>query len=248
MRRVRRRNRSRLDLDRSGRCVEAKASFLVGCDGAHSAVRPLMGSTFVGGLYQAAFMLADVDIEGRLPCDQMQLCPHESGPWRFSRSIRHDGGSWRPSWRRKETFHPWNWCKTCSTPRLGRDRGPGFALEGKRWFGTGVDCSPALGVRFWLVCDPADAVSARKALNHLPEPFKDLVKLRVAPGLVFPIRLRRCSNSSCAPSAGRLRYPALSGPRSSTRLATVARSVVECQSCCSALPLSTSAAARNLSR
>jgi len=57
-----------------------RASFVVGCDGAHSAVRHLLDLTFAGGEYDAAFMLADVDTDESLPADQLQLCPSESGP------------------------------------------------------------------------------------------------------------------------------------------------------------------------
>src|SRR5215467_13282248 len=57
-----------------------RASFVVGCDGAHSAVRHLLDLPFAGGEYDAAFMLADVDTDESLPADQLQLCPSESGP------------------------------------------------------------------------------------------------------------------------------------------------------------------------
>jgi 2-polyprenyl-6-methoxyphenol hydroxylase-like FAD-dependent oxidoreductase len=67
-----------VDLD--GKTLDIEASFVVGCDGAHSAVRRLMGSPFEGGEYQASFMLADVETNDDLPADQMQICPHESGP------------------------------------------------------------------------------------------------------------------------------------------------------------------------
>ncbi|HEY6456625.1 MAG TPA: FAD-dependent monooxygenase [Steroidobacteraceae bacterium] len=57
-----------------------RTSFLVGCDGAHSAVRHLLDLPFAGGDYSASFMLADVETNEALPADEMQLCPHESGP------------------------------------------------------------------------------------------------------------------------------------------------------------------------
>jgi 2-polyprenyl-6-methoxyphenol hydroxylase-like FAD-dependent oxidoreductase len=66
--------------ERRGEALELRASFVVGCDGAHSAVRALMGVPFEGGEYHAAFMLADIDTNETLPADQMQICPHASGP------------------------------------------------------------------------------------------------------------------------------------------------------------------------
>ena len=56
------------------------ASFVVGCDGAHSAVRHLLKLPLEGGEYPDSFMLADIEINGSLPADQLQLCPSEFGP------------------------------------------------------------------------------------------------------------------------------------------------------------------------
>jgi 2-polyprenyl-6-methoxyphenol hydroxylase-like FAD-dependent oxidoreductase len=67
-------------VDQSGKSIDIEASFVVGCDGSHSAVRRLIGSPFEGGEYEASFMLADVDTNEELPADQMQVCPNESGP------------------------------------------------------------------------------------------------------------------------------------------------------------------------
>jgi 2-polyprenyl-6-methoxyphenol hydroxylase-like FAD-dependent oxidoreductase len=67
-------------VDQLGKAIDIEASFVVGCDGSHSAVRGLLGSPFEGGEYAASFMLADVDTNDALPADQMQVCPHESGP------------------------------------------------------------------------------------------------------------------------------------------------------------------------
>ncbi len=58
--------------------VEAK--YLVGCDGAHSAVRHLLGLPFEGGDYAEQFMLADAITNDVLPGDEMQLCPSQDGP------------------------------------------------------------------------------------------------------------------------------------------------------------------------
>lgn len=67
-------------LERKGERITLRASFVVGCDGAHSAVRRQLGLPFDGEEYDASFMLADADTNETLPADQMQLCPHESGP------------------------------------------------------------------------------------------------------------------------------------------------------------------------
>lgn len=67
-------------LDRKGERIEATALFLVGCDGAHSAVRHLLDLSFEGAQYAASFMLADVYTNEVLPGDELQLCPSEFGP------------------------------------------------------------------------------------------------------------------------------------------------------------------------
>jgi 2-polyprenyl-6-methoxyphenol hydroxylase-like FAD-dependent oxidoreductase len=67
-------------LDHNGRRLEASARFLVGCDGAHSAVRHLLNLPFEGMAYEASFLLADVQTNEALPANEMQLCPSELGP------------------------------------------------------------------------------------------------------------------------------------------------------------------------
>lgn len=67
-------------LDKKGRRLEVTATFVVGCDGAHSTVRHLLNLPFEGGAYEALFLLADVETNGTLPADQLQLCPSEFGP------------------------------------------------------------------------------------------------------------------------------------------------------------------------
>lgn len=47
----------------SGQSADSKASFLVGCDGAHSVVRHRLGLEFVGSAMEETFLLADVAIE-----------------------------------------------------------------------------------------------------------------------------------------------------------------------------------------
>ena len=70
----------RATLDRNGERSELTAAFVVGCDGAHSAVRHLLNLPFEGAQYDASFMLADIETNETLPADEMQLCPSEFGP------------------------------------------------------------------------------------------------------------------------------------------------------------------------
>jgi 2-polyprenyl-6-methoxyphenol hydroxylase-like FAD-dependent oxidoreductase len=67
-------------LDHKGQRFEVTAAFVVGCDGAHSAVRHLLNLPFEGAEYNDLFMLADVETNETLPADQLQLCPSEHGP------------------------------------------------------------------------------------------------------------------------------------------------------------------------
>jgi 2-polyprenyl-6-methoxyphenol hydroxylase-like FAD-dependent oxidoreductase len=65
---------------KEGKSVQFRASFVVGCDGAHSSVRKALGLPFLGGEYEDTFMLADIETNDILPADQLQLCPSEFGP------------------------------------------------------------------------------------------------------------------------------------------------------------------------
>ena len=59
------RNRVRASLAHAGGDVEeASASYLCGCDGAHSVVRQTLGIGFTGGTYDQLFFVADVKIDG----------------------------------------------------------------------------------------------------------------------------------------------------------------------------------------
>lgn len=66
--------------NRKGGAIKIKASFVVGCDGAHSSVRHVLNLPFEGAIYDASFMLADVTTNDALPGEEMQLCPSERGP------------------------------------------------------------------------------------------------------------------------------------------------------------------------
>ena len=67
-------------LDHRGERTTVRAAFLVGCDGAHSAVRKTINVPLEGGEYADTFMLADIETNDALPADQLQLCPSELGP------------------------------------------------------------------------------------------------------------------------------------------------------------------------
>jgi 2-polyprenyl-6-methoxyphenol hydroxylase-like FAD-dependent oxidoreductase len=67
-------------LDHKGTKEEVTAAFMIGCDGAHSAVRHLLNLSFEGSQYDDLFMLADVESNETLPADELQLCPSELGP------------------------------------------------------------------------------------------------------------------------------------------------------------------------
>ncbi len=67
-------------LDRKGQRRDLSAAWVVGCDGAHSAVRHLLNLPFKGAEYHELFLLADIETNETLPADRLQLCPNESGP------------------------------------------------------------------------------------------------------------------------------------------------------------------------
>jgi len=67
-------------LDCKGERRELKAAYVVGCDGAHSAVRHALNLQFWGGAYDATFMLADIETNEAVPADELQLCPSKFGP------------------------------------------------------------------------------------------------------------------------------------------------------------------------
>ena len=67
-------------LNRKGEVATVTASFVVGCDGSHSAVRHLLKLPFEGAQYEDSFILADIETNESLPADELQLCPSELGP------------------------------------------------------------------------------------------------------------------------------------------------------------------------
>lgn len=67
-------------IEHKGEPSTLRASVVVGCDGAHSAVRHLLNIPFEGGEYDSSFALADIETNEILPAAELQLCPSEFGP------------------------------------------------------------------------------------------------------------------------------------------------------------------------
>ncbi|MEV6957333.1 FAD-dependent monooxygenase [Streptomyces sp. NPDC051183] len=86
----------------SGTREEVRSGFLVGCDGAHSAVRKGLGLAFEGGAFPEEYMLADVQVDWDLPhgygvrsmhrgedgaLDDVLVCIPLPGPGRYRLSM-----------------------------------------------------------------------------------------------------------------------------------------------------------------
>lgn len=67
-------------IEQGDKSQKISASILVGCDGAHSAVRHQINLPFEGAEYEGSFLLADVETNTVLPANELQLCPNEFGP------------------------------------------------------------------------------------------------------------------------------------------------------------------------
>lgn len=63
----------------SGEVREVTSDYIIGCDGAHSIVRHLMGLSFKGGAYSGEFVLADVTLEWPWPYGSVQLFANSKG-------------------------------------------------------------------------------------------------------------------------------------------------------------------------
>jgi 2-polyprenyl-6-methoxyphenol hydroxylase-like FAD-dependent oxidoreductase len=80
-------------LERAGGREDVRASWVIGCDGAHSTVRHELGLAFDGVPYEERFVLADVVMECGLPDDEVSaflapdgvaaLFPLPGGRWRL---------------------------------------------------------------------------------------------------------------------------------------------------------------------
>jgi 2-polyprenyl-6-methoxyphenol hydroxylase-like FAD-dependent oxidoreductase len=62
-----------------GRVERMEADYVLGCDGAHSAVRHFAGIDFPGSMYPDECLLGDVQMRWRLPDDQLSICPAADG-------------------------------------------------------------------------------------------------------------------------------------------------------------------------
>jgi len=67
-------------MERGGESIRLRAMVVIGCDGAHSAVRHQLHLPFEGEEYEGSFLLADIETSTTLPADELQLCPSEFGP------------------------------------------------------------------------------------------------------------------------------------------------------------------------
>lgn len=67
-------------IERAGEKSSIVASYVVGCDGAHSAVRHALGFEFEGAEYAETYLLADAMTDAAFPADEMALCPSTLGP------------------------------------------------------------------------------------------------------------------------------------------------------------------------
>ncbi|AMM26358.1 FAD-dependent monooxygenase [Variovorax sp. PAMC 28711] len=57
-----------------GRTDTAEAAWLAGCDGAHSTVRHQLGVPFAGHTLPSGWLLADVQLDGDVPRDEITIC------------------------------------------------------------------------------------------------------------------------------------------------------------------------------
>ena len=62
-----------------GASEQVEAAWLIGCDGAHSRVRHLVGATFHGAAYPGTYALADVRLEWERPPDRARIFFHPEG-------------------------------------------------------------------------------------------------------------------------------------------------------------------------
>ncbi|MFW3171689.1 FAD-dependent monooxygenase [Geodermatophilus sp. CPCC 206100] len=126
----------------SGEVETARTQYLVGCDGAHSAVRSSLGLTFEGGLsmFPQLFMLGDVDVDWDLPAGHLV---------RFVR-IEDDGA--------------FTGMLVC-VPLKGRNRYRIATLAPERWqkaVGTGV-----VPPGFWQEYEPPTLADIQAAIDDL---------------------------------------------------------------------------------
>ena len=77
-----------------GHTEQVDVDWVAGCDGAHSAVRRLVGAAFPGVTYADECLLGDVVLDWKIPDGQISLCPQKDGfllafPLRGARPLPH---------------------------------------------------------------------------------------------------------------------------------------------------------------
>ncbi|SDO07449.1 FAD-dependent monooxygenase [Geodermatophilus sp. DSM 45219] len=137
----------------SGELETTRAQYLVGCDGAHSAVRAGLGLTFEGGLsmFPQLFMLGDVDVDWDLPAGHLV---------RFVRIENEDD---------------FTGMLVC-VPLKGRNRYRIATLAPQRWqdaVGTGV-----VPPGFWQEYEPPTLADVQAAIDDLGPPGTTASNLR----------------------------------------------------------------------
>ncbi len=109
-----------------------RARYVVGCDGAHSAVRRLLGVDFVGKQYQTHIMLADVRLT-RPPAEPMFARTNAEGVV----LVLPFGDGWYRAiaWDRRREHEPLSEPVTAAQIRdaIGRIAGEDFGLSEMRW-------------------------------------------------------------------------------------------------------------------
>ncbi|MBV9687232.1 MAG: FAD-dependent monooxygenase, partial [Alphaproteobacteria bacterium] len=70
-------------LRKADQIEEIDADWVMGCDGAHSAVREQLGIPFSGSTYPEHFVLADIKVEGEIDHNQAQVWLAGDGPLAF---------------------------------------------------------------------------------------------------------------------------------------------------------------------
>jgi 2-polyprenyl-6-methoxyphenol hydroxylase-like FAD-dependent oxidoreductase len=75
---------------RDGAAFSCSASWLAGCDGAHSLVRHQLGTGFEGGTYEHVFYVADVEVEGQAANGEIHISL-ESGDFVILLGYTHTG-------------------------------------------------------------------------------------------------------------------------------------------------------------
>lgn len=67
----------------NGRTELVRSRWLIGCDGAHSTVRHVLGVPFAGDAEPNDWLLADIHLEGSLPTDEISIFFHSHGVLAF---------------------------------------------------------------------------------------------------------------------------------------------------------------------